>query len=345
MPRALCTVALVSALFVSACGSGSEPTTATTAGSVPPLADGTVPWLDQPADDAEFSRRPRPRRMVPDGAEPCTAAQLVGTLPRWDRKGSATLGLFGVVEVRNRSTQGCTLRGEVPTRLLVDDRPAPVRESHNVNDEARNRVTALPPGEAATLRVDWSPPYCGPTGRQALEITLPGGGGVVRADVAEPAQPVCTASETGPELRSYVSASAFDEPPVPTPLDSAFNGVTIALVDTPTTGTAGGDLRYVVAIANPTDADIALDPCPGYGQEVFSTGDARYEAVNERAVYRLNCRTVAALPAKGTVRFEMRTKVPDRIEPGRRFTVTWALLAPALAPGPGHRAAFTVTIT
>jgi hypothetical protein len=357
MPRIAALAAVLSFVVSTAsCGTGSEEATTatpTTQASVPALADGTVPWLDQPVEDEEFSIGRRPRRTVPSGAKRCRAEDLVGTMPRWTAKGdtddgtprSSARGLFGFVEVRNRSPRTCTLQGEVPTRLLVDGTPLGIRTSHGVNEESQRRVTAVPPSEAASLRIDWSTPFCGEaSGRQTLEMTLPHDGGLVTADVVEAMQPACTSSETHPELRSYVSASAFDEPAVPTPLDSPFNAVTVAVTTPPTTATAGALLRYVVAITNPTSADIPLDPCPGYAEERFSTGDARYRALNERSTYRLNCRTVAALPAGGTVRFEMHTRIPAQIEVGRQARVAWRLLARALAPTDAHSDGFTVTV-
>jgi hypothetical protein len=66
-----------------------------------------------------------------------------------------------------------------------------------------------------------------------------------------------------------------------------------------------------------------------YAQKRFSKGDAAGEAVNDFKLYRLNCRPVRAIPAHGSVRFAMVAEVPSPLEPGRRFSVTWRLLAPA----------------
>lgn len=354
MPRIAALAAVLAFVGSTAsCGTGGEEATTTTPASVPALADGTVPWLDQPVDDEEFSIGRRPRRTVPSNAKRCRAEELVGTMPRWTAKGdtddgtprSPARGLYGFVEVRNRSPRTCTLQGEVPTRLLVNGTPLGIRTSHGVNEESQRRVTAVPPSEAASLRIDWSAPFCGDaSGRQTLEITLPDDGGLLTADVVELIQPGCTSNETHPNLKSVLSASAFDEPAVPTPLDSPFNAVTVAVTAPPTTATAGNPLRYVVAITNPTSTDISSDPCPGYIEERFSTGDETFDALNEHSVYRLNCRTVAVLPARGTVRFEMQTRVPPQIEAGRQMRIAWRLLARALAPTDAHSDGFTVTV-
>jgi hypothetical protein len=339
--------------LLAACGSdpAEEPVSPPAPpASVPALPDGTVPWLDLPVEQDAFDAATPQRRAVPKGAKACRADQLTASMPKWFQKGDGyeaegirpdmALGMFGVVEVRNRSSAACTLQGEVPVRLLVEGRPAAVRSDHGINEEAERRVTAVPPGEGATLRVDWSAPFCGEAaGRQELELTLPDDGGTLLAAVAEPAHPVCSSSETHPELRSVLSSSAFDELRLPSTRAAGFDPLRVT-AEAPKEAASGRDLRYVVTLENPTDADIRLDPCPGYAEERFSTGDATVQAVNERSTYRLNCRTVAAVPAHGSVRFEMRSRVPA-IEAGRSLAVAWRLLAPGYgSDGTG----FTLTV-
>lgn len=87
-------------------------------------------------------------------------------------------------------------------------------------------------------------------------------------------------------------------------------------------------------MSNPTAAPIPLDPCPGYYVELFSMGDASNEAVNTGQLYRLNCRPVHAVPAGGSIRFEMVAQVPANMAAGRELTVTWKLVAPHFSQGP-----------
>ena len=52
-----------------------------------------------------------------------------------------------------------------------------------------------------------------------------------------------------------------------------------------------------------------------------------------------------AIPAHGSVRFAMVAEVPSTLEPGRRFSVTWRLLAPRLDPSRSHAyGAFSTTV-
>jgi hypothetical protein len=47
---------------------------------------------------------------------------------------------------------------------------------------------------------------------------------------------------------------------------------------------------------------------------------ATTQAINDNAVYRLNCRPVKEIPAQGEVRFEMSVLVPPELKAGREFT-------------------------
>lgn len=310
------------------------------------LADGTVPWVDEPAGESEFALPPPARRPVDQGAKPCTATQLSATLPRWtvhiirDDAGNeiGNAGLLGFVEVRNTSDRGCTLQGETPAALLVDGRRLDLLYSHAINKEGRMRVTMVPLGEMAALRLDWSTPYCaGPrSGRQVIDLDLPSGGGHLLAPVRDSVWPICTRSELHPEYTSTLSTSGWDEPAKPSPpFDSPLNPVTARLQPGRAAG-PGHTITYHVVLSNPTGHPIPLDDCPGYIQERFSRGDATHEAVNDHQLYRLNCRPVHAIPAHGSVRFAMVVEVPSTLEPGRRFDVTWRLLARGLDPNKSH---------
>lgn len=353
------------ATVLAACGGGgagdatrrerSSPASSapTTRASIPALADGTIPWVDETAREEDFQIAPPPRRAPGPDTRPCLAAQLEAVLPAWLPKGdtdhgtprSPARGLIGLVRLTNVSKRKCSLQGEVPTTLFAGTKPVPVRATHAINDEGRQRVTVVAPGEVATLRLDWSAPYCGRSlTDQELHIELPHDGGTLRSPVREASQPACTSSETHPDLASVLSASAFDVLPAPTPSDPTYDPV-IVTVDPPAVPpVAGQELRYAVTLANPTGADIALNPCPGYVEERFSTGSAIVEPVNERSLRRLNCRTRSAIPAGRSLRFEMRTDVPRSLSAGRELTITWRLLARGFhARGTAHQGTFTVT--
>lgn len=282
------------------------------------------------------------------------ADRLTGILDRWSRSGEKDEAgnptrlrakLFGVAVVTNTGDRACRLRGETDTRLRDAGRELPIGYSHAINEEGRTRVTVVPPGGRAELRLDWTGPFCvATTGPLELDIRLPDGGGSLRAPVRDPARPPCGGpSETHPEIRSYLSTGAFDEPSEPTADDSPLQ----ALVASPGPAPAarsGQLVTWVVTLRNLTAAAVPLDPCPGYYQELFSMGDATTQAVNEGTVYRLNCRPVRSVPARGAVRFAMGVAVPAGMA-GRVLDVEWRLLAPRLGFPPGLRAHLRIPVS
>jgi hypothetical protein len=328
---------------------GAPAARVTTPSSVPRLADGSVPWVGWPAPDDAFQFEPAVRREPPAGSEPCAADDLEGRLDKWFVKGdndegkprTTANGLFSLIAVRKVSDDACTLRGEVPARLLSGGRPAPVKTEHAVSDDARDRTTAVMPGGQAHLRIDWSAPYCGPEiTDQSIELDLPDDGGLVVVPVDEPLQPGCSNSETHPDLSSVFSSGVFDVMPVGHELNSPFNAVT-ASIDPPSGEVPrGSTLVFHVTLTNPTDTSIPFDPRPGYVIELLAVGDETRDAVTARSVQFLNTVTISDLPP-GPTRFEMQVALPKQLEAGRDVHLNWRLLHRALAPTDQHAGAFT----
>jgi hypothetical protein len=342
-------VALVSigiALAVSGCGTnagdGLPPRVSAPANLEP---DGSVPWVDEPAGLREFEFKPVARPPL-EGAPPCRADQLDGTLERWTRKGSSDgagtppvrdgpAGLFGLIEVRNASSSPCAFAGLAGVRLFIAGRPARVRARSAASDEALRRVVPMRPGDRASLRVDWSPPYCGARGSQRLEVSLPQDGGTLTVPVVRAATPVCSRVETHPELASVLSTSLFDVPPV-TPPASPLDPLRASVELPPEAAAPGGPLRFAVRLRNPTDEPIALDPCPGYMISRFALSTGPEPGLNDTRLYRLNCRPVETVPAGEAIRFRMQTAIPARGPGSDGMQLTWSLLAPGLSnAGPG----------
>jgi hypothetical protein len=336
---------------------GERPAPAPPAGAATLLPDGTVPWIDEPAAEQELAP-PDPNRHRPSpgeaaGAPPCTAAALAGELARWSRKRQrddfgkvlGDNGLLGFVRVRNTGRAACRLRGEVPARLLAGGRPLDIATAHGVVAAARARAIALGPGEAAELRLDWSSPFCGEArGRQVLELTLPEAGGRLRAPVRRAAEPPCFARETEPARSSVLASGVFEYPRVATPLSSPLNRLRARVIAGRPVA-AGQVLTYHVVLSNPTRRAIALRPCPAYLQERFSLATAgRDDAVNDAALYRLNCAPRRSIAAGGRQRYEMRVQVPAQLRSGRRFSVAWGLRARGLAGGGRLQGGFEVAI-
>jgi hypothetical protein len=240
--------------------------------------------------------------------------------------------------VRNTARAECTLQGEVDARLLAGDREVPMLYAHGISDEAQRRVIAVPAGGGASLRLDWTGPFCAPAQPPfTVAIALPHNGGTLRAPVGPPDTPHCARGENvNPNVTATLASSGFDEAPEPeVPNDSPLNAVTIA-VDGPATVRPGARFTYHVTLTNPTAQAIPLDPCPGFYRELFSQGDAAHQAVNTGQIYRLNCRPVHEIAARRSLRFAIDEQVPSTLGAGRDLDVTWRLLAPRLSRGPGQ---------
>lgn len=361
--RPLLAVCLLPVLALAACGSRVHTTAgAPSSPALPPivsaqatvLSDGTVPWVDEPAGPTEFDL-PAPQRRVDPTARPCRAADLRGELTSWQSPGDSgepgvnrnqPRKLIGYARVTNTGQRTCQLRGEVDTRLRDRNGELDIGYSHDVNDAARQLVTIVPPRESADLRLDWSGPFCTVVdGPLRLQITLPEGGGSLTAPITTSTVPPCGHnSETHPDITSFLTSSAFDEPALNTVLDSPL-GHLIATIEPVATAKPGELVTFHVRLTNPTGSAISLDPCPGYYQERFSIGTATVQAVNDGGPYRLNCRPVRSIPAHGSVRFAMGVRVPSALSVGRKLTVSWRLLAPKLAGEPNLSRDFTLTAT
>jgi hypothetical protein len=320
------------------------------------LADGRVPWLDEPLT----SVRPSPSQpTVRPGSKPCTAGQLAGQLDRWwipkpgaGGGGGAVLApegvqLIGEVEVRNTSDRDCTLRGEVDTRLYSGGVEVPISYSHGISREARERVVPAPAGGRVMLRLDWSGPYCA-TAKPPFElrINLPDGGGALQARVVPTDTPPCSRSETHPNLSSDLYSSGFSPPPTNDPeadVESPLRRLTSSVTG-PATATSGERVSYTVTLANPTDAPVPLAPCPGYLQELSSQGSGDAAGHSSSQLYQLNCRPVAAVPAHGELRFEMVAVVPAELKAGRQLRVGWRIVTRQSLPSNALYVSFTLRI-
>ncbi|WP_327040147.1 hypothetical protein OG400_19835 [Micromonospora ureilytica] len=360
MRRLLVPLLIVLAVAMGCAAPNTQPgrTAPTAAEPVPTelLADGSVPWTDLKITGEDLNGRPAAPRRPATGSRPCRAEQLTGRLTTWTRPGTggetprgfdAAIGkLIGEVDVRNSSKVECTLQGEVPTKMLAGGREIPMLYTHGINEEGRTRVVAVPAGGHASLRLDWSGPFCQTVkGSLELAIELPHDGGRLRAPVTADERPGCPRGEgVNPRVRGTLSASAFTEPvTVSKPPSSPLEKLTVA-VQGPTTAVAGSRLTFRVTLGNPTDGALALDPCPGYLMERFTLGDATNDAVNSAQLYRLNCRALTQVPAGGSAVFEMVAEVPASMRVGRELTVTWKLYLPHYVQGANQFGVLTLTV-
>lgn len=343
-------------LVVAACGSSPDgPSTSLPRVISAPstlAADGSVPFVDEPGGPSEF-QAPPPVAPDPGDAKPCKAEQLVGVLPRWISQGAGgnepgrrpVPGLYGFAEVSSRDGSACTLRGRATTRLRIAGKQAQVAYAGGVTEEALRRTSLVDRDHRAELRVDWSPPYCGPAGPQQLDVSLPDDGGTLTITVVRPRTPACStgSAETGSQLRTVVRGPVFSQYQPPTRTSSPLQVLRAALEGAPTSVGPGERVDFQVRLTNPTSQAVPLRPCPGFYLERFVLGVGR-AGFNHGQVYRLNCRPVTDIPARSDVLFQMQAQVPEDPPGGPMFSVTWRLIAPYLAGEDALRVAFSVPI-
>ncbi len=297
-----------------------------------------VPWVDEPIDSVYA--RPAPVTVAP-GSKPCTAAQLTGRLEKWWKPqpgagggtgGSAPVGgqFIGEVVVTNKGAD-CTLQGDTAVRLLgADGREVLGGSESGINAEARDRVVPVPAGGTATLRVDWAGPFCpGVEPPYLLGVTLPHGGGELRAEVVPRDRPACGRDVEVPgQARSWLSTGAFEPTVAEDPQASVRSALwaLTATVQGPAEGRAGAAYVYVVTLRNPSDVDVPLLPCPGYVQGV------RALPATASQLYRLNCRARQHVPARGELRFRMVAWIPAAAPVGAVAEVQWRLVTPQQLP-------------
>jgi uncharacterized protein DUF4232 len=265
-------------------GSNPPPSAAPSAA---PSADSAVPWIDQPGSLSLGSPMPGP--ALPTAGPPCAGSDV---RPTYDGGEHGAGVVFHRFSFTNVSATTCALRG-TPNVVATE----PGKPSVTATPAALFTVVpvALPPGGQSQLEMqtmnecDANHSGAGPaTTYHALTIAIPGGG-----DVAVPVN-------LDPECGLYVGEFGVQAPdPVyPTP---PLAGATFKL-ELPASVKAGDQLRYVVDIANPTDADMALDPCPSYLEQ--GPGDPG------KTPLQLNCDAVHDVPAGETVRFAIQLPVP-----------------------------------
>ena len=193
----------------------------TVSASATMLPGNVVPFVDEPAAESEFvgtlPTQPNPPR--PSGPR-CEGSQLRGALSKWISKSVNNDGekmdpvmaasLSGWVVVTNTSNKPCTLQGRVNAQLVDGGGELHIDYSNDINAAAETAVTGVPAGGLASLRLDWSAPFCTTiTGPLSVHVVLPNNGGTLDATVRDPTVPGCLHEETHPDLAGGVFVSAF----------------------------------------------------------------------------------------------------------------------------------------
>ena len=284
---------------------GSRPSPVVpAAGPSAPAPQADVPWVARP----RTMQRPVLPTVPPPPADarPCRSSDL-----RVDRAGSngATGTTLTGFEFVNTSSTTCALTG-YPSVVATLARHQPVAARQETFFASQNAGGNIAPGEGAystlfTAR-DCDARYSVPGKFPELVydhaiFRLLGGDKevAVRLDV------LCGLGTSTFSVRQAL----------PPPLPEQTLAVQVQLSST---AHPGETLRYVVALTNPSDAPISLDPCPDY---IESAGDFP-DAV--KSGYQLNCDGVHEIGAHGTVRYAMELDIPMTAPPGRA-RIYWSI--------------------
>jgi hypothetical protein len=142
---------------------------------------------------------------------------------------------------------------------------------------------------------------------------------------------------TGFDAICGVGVSSFgvpaDQPqgPAPSPLTARITGKPAAR--------AGTDLVYLVTLTNPAARPFSLRPCPSYAEflgGLTGPGARRNHLVR---YYYLNCATVQAVPAHGSVTYQMKLPLPSGLPAGVYVKLDWQIQG-----GTGPVAVTSVTV-
>jgi len=314
------TAAALAAGLVAGCSSPS-PGVATPHTSATP---GLVAWADQPAAQVPFVLR---SLAYSTGARPCRPADLSVS---HGELGYATGNTNMEVSLTNHSATACWLDGyPAIAGVAANGTVNLLHAQHGSFFGSPGPSANIKPGQAAAINISvWDSCALALGGEHRvypeLVIGLPGGGtvGVLR---------------TGFDAICGVSVSAFgvpaDQPrgPAPSPLT--------ARITAGPTARAGTDFGYLVTLTNPTARPFSLRPCPSYAE--FLGGLTGPGATNSYLVryYYLNCGTVRAIPAHGSVTYQMKLPLPSGLPAGFYSKVDWQIQG-----GTGPAAATSLTV-
>lgn len=133
-------------------------------------------------------------------------------------------------------------------------------------------------------------------------------------------EPNCPADGiAGDILDATLWTPLFPETPDSEPRNPLEGSDVTAEIDVSETVPVGREVTYTVTLSNPSDAPVPLTPCPQYHQVLGEGGtvEGRYGI--------LNCDdAAAAIPARGTMTFEMRIDLPEQATAGFPQTLFWA---------------------
>lgn len=261
---------------------------ASAAAASPPAPVGEVAWVDRRvAPFVEPTAVP-----LPTDARPCQSSDLT------IRVGDFGAGLGNLnlpVDFLNRSNSSCVLVGE-PTLegVKANGSVVPLRVTSGSYFGDPGPPSNIGPGQVAALNISGVDGCSARTFYPTFQLRLPGGGSVEFPTKDFPVGCGVWVSQFGVPADAV---PATDAPPSPL----------TALITAPPTAKAGTTLTYSVTLSNTTGAAYSLSPCPAY-TEFVGTGSTTWVATVLN--YELNCDATPAIPARGSVTFQMRLALP-----------------------------------
>lgn len=299
--------AILTVLLLSAAACAESPRGETRAAP----DERVVPWIEA----APPPPIPTPAAVPP--AAPCTAAHL--TVSSLQPGGAAAGTSYAEALLRNTSSNPCVLTPDV-TITFLDAEGQTVQPPDQVGLFSEGFIVVPPeddlrrgtPGAfRASLLLGISSVCPPPVAASGMELTLPEGDGIVVEipDFLSALPPVTDDCSPAP----YVAFFQSEMPPPPDPPLSPLRAKIIA----PDTARLGERFRFLVRLANPTEEDFRLEPCPLYSEGF------KGEAESLRT-YQLNCSDVKSIPADSSVTYEMFLPIPSNVsEPAGVALLTW----------------------
>jgi hypothetical protein len=278
-----------------------------------PLPQADVPWAALPPGPL-VTQSPLPRPTADTSTPRCRPTAL-----RAEANGQGD-GAGGTIlrswVLRNVGTQACLLTGQLTGVSGIRQGTREVIAVHLYGTAGFGGdvvPVALPPGQAGFAAFNFYPrcdngpgPSTASTTYTDIRLTFEG--------VQLPVHGTASAIDLGCHVDAGLQVGPVGgNPPALRYADQPISHLQFSIA-TPATARAGQVLRYVLILTNPTDHDIALDPCPSYVQS----------GAGVKNHYQLNCRQAHPVAPHHSETFAMQIAIPPDTATGPTKLV-WAL--------------------
>jgi hypothetical protein len=298
--RTLQVAVLVAALVIVACG--TQPTGT----SSQALAEGAIPWIDQPG-------QPFDQPTTSPAQRPCHASDL--------RVTSGHVGAY-----HGQSTQELILQNQSTAVCFIT---APPHAVAVLNDGSQRGVGQ---GSVASRRINLAPTQVG----RWIIGTPADCGPASQSTVASKLVGTLDAGDQFVGQSLWINVGCGSPTTIQFTTDSLV-GATSPLAElrptivAPASVARGAILTFDVTLSNQTSAAMDLTPCPSYTEQL---GPA---PVVEKTLL-LNCTAVSTIPPGESVTFEMKLPIPATVPTGG-MKLSWRLEVPS-----GHLAGSSIRV-